>query len=175
MVHADASTFVQGLSKSEAYEQVIEGAKSLFEGQRNWVCNFSNASALLYHAYHSLPSPSANVNWCGFYVVDPKHPSQLILGPFQGHVACQLISFGKGVCGTAAEEKKTQLVRDVDQFPGHIACDESSRSEIVVPIIQNGKVVAIIDVDCAELHGFDEVDQKYLEELAGILADTCDF
>lgn len=108
-------------------------------------------------------------------MVDPKDPSQLILGPFQGHVACQLISFGKGVCGTAAEGKKTQLVRDVDQYPGHIACDGSSRSEIVVPIIQNGKVVAIIDVDCAELNGFDEVDQKYLEQLAGILADICDF
>ncbi|KAE9962080.1 hypothetical protein EG328_001017 [Venturia inaequalis] len=139
MVHADASTFVQGLSKSEAYEQVIEGAKSLFEGQRNWV----------------------------WYALQPNM--------CKGHVACQLISFGKGVCGTAAEKKKTQLVRDVDQFPGHIACDGSSRSEIVVPIIQNEKVVAIIDVDCAELHGFDEVDQKYLEELADILADTCDF
>ncbi|KAE9961441.1 hypothetical protein BLS_002089 [Venturia inaequalis] len=144
MVHADASTFVQGLSKSEAYEQVIEGAKSLFEGQRNWV-------------WYAL-QPNMRKDTCD--KTDLKY---------------LLISFGKGVCGTAAEEKKTQLVRDVDQFPGHIACDESSRSEIVVPIIQNGKVVAIIDVDCAELHGFDEVDQKYLEELADILADTCDF
>jgi L-methionine (R)-S-oxide reductase len=108
-------------------------------------------------------------------VVDPKDSSQLILGPFQGHVACQLIAFGKGVCGTAAADKKTQLVRDVDQYPGHIACDGSSKSEIVVPIIQKGEVVAIIDIDCAELDGFDKVDQQYLEELATILADMCDF
>lgn len=107
--------------------------------------------------------------------MDPKDPSQLILGPFQGHVACQLISVGKGVCGTAAADKTTQLVRDVDQYPGHIACDGSSRSEIVVPIIQKGKVVAIIDVDCAELDGFDKVDQQHLEELASILAELCDF
>lgn len=158
-----------GMSNNEVYVEVPVGILT----QR--ASNLSNASALLYHAYRSLPSPSANVNWCGFYVVDTKNPSQLILGPFQGHVACQLISFGKGVCGTAAEDKKTQLVRDVDQYPGHIACDASSKSEIVVPIIQSGKVVAIIDVDCAELNGFDEVDQKYLEELGSILADLCDF
>jgi L-methionine (R)-S-oxide reductase len=115
------------------------------------------------------------VNWCGFYVVDPKDSSRLILGPFQGHVACQTIAFGKGVCGTAAANKKTQLVRDVEQFPGHIACDANSKSEIVVPITQAGRMVAIIDIDCAELDGFDEVDQRQLEDLASILAESCDF
>jgi L-methionine (R)-S-oxide reductase len=107
--------------------------------------------------------------------VDPKDSNRLILGPFQGHVACQVIAFGKGVCGTAAADKKTQLVSDVEQFPGHIACDASSKSEIVVPIIREGSVVAIIDIDCAELGGFDEVDQQHLEELANILAASCDF
>jgi L-methionine (R)-S-oxide reductase len=138
--------------------------------------NLSNTSSLLFHALHSLPRPSADVNWCGFYVADPKHPARLILGPFQGHVACQTISFGKGVCGTAAADKRTQLVKDVEQFSGHIACDANSKSEIVVPIIgKEGTVVAIIDIDCAELDGFDEVDQQYLEELASILAESCDF
>jgi L-methionine (R)-S-oxide reductase len=80
------------------------------------------------------------VNWCGFYVLDPKKPSQLILGPFQGHVACQTIALGKGVCGTAAKDAKTQVVPDVEAFPGHIACDANSKSEIVVPILQAGKV-----------------------------------
>lgn len=102
--------------------------------------NFSNTASLLWHAYHSLPSPSSSVNWAGFYFVDPSNPSQLILGPFQGQVACQTIAFGKGVCGTAAQTKITQLVEDVEKFPGHIACDGASRSEIVVPILKEGKV-----------------------------------
>ena len=87
-----------------------------------------------------MPSPSNEVNWAGFYVSDPSTPDQLILGPFQGKVACQTIAFGKGVCGTAAQSQKTQLVPNVEEFPGHIACDGDSRSEIVVPIIKAGKV-----------------------------------
>ncbi|KAH8713088.1 Free methionine-R-sulfoxide reductase [Beauveria bassiana] len=110
----------------------------------------------------------------GFYVLDPSSAKpQLILGPFQGKVACQIIAFGRGVCGVAAESQTTQLVQDVEQFPGHIACDSESKSEIVVPIVavKDGakKVVAIIDVDCAELHGFDEVDKKNLEQLAELI------
>ncbi|KAF2005565.1 GAF domain-like protein [Amniculicola lignicola CBS 123094] len=140
-VHADASTFASGLTKKEVYAQVLEQAKALFDGQRNWVCP----------------------------------PSQLILGPFQGMVACQTIPFGRGVCGTAAQTKKTQLVADVDAFQGHIACDGRTRSEIVVPVLQGGEVVAIIDIDCAELHGFDEEDQVALQELAELLAQSCDF
>ncbi|KIW03526.1 hypothetical protein, variant 3 [Verruconis gallopava] len=139
MVHADSSTFASGLSKAEVYTQVLEQAQGLFESQRNWVCNLANASSLLYHGLLSLPRPSSAVNWCGFYVVDKQNPGQLILGPFQGKVACQTIAFGRGVCGTAAKEVKTQLVPNVDAFPGHIACDSASKSEIVVPIIQNGK------------------------------------
>jgi len=105
----------------------------------NGFSNLSNASSLLFHALHSLAPPSSRVNWCGFYVIDPKNSSQLILGPFQGHVACQTILLGKGVCGTAAASRQTQLVPDVEKFPGHIACDANSRSEIVVPIIQDSK------------------------------------
>ncbi|KAH6883231.1 GAF domain-like protein [Alternaria rosae] len=175
MVHADASDFADGMSKKEVYEQVLEQARSLFDGQRNWVCNFSNTASLLWHAYHSLPSPSSSVNWAGFYFTSPTNSSQLLLGPFQGQVACQTINFGRGVCGTAAKEAKTQLVQDVEKFPGHIACDGRSRSEIVVPVVQGGKVVAIIDIDCAELGGFNAEDQAALEELAELLAQSCDF
>ncbi|KAK7509734.1 GAF domain-like protein [Phyllosticta citriasiana] len=177
MVHAESSTFARGITKAQAYAQVLEQAAALMDGQRNWVCNLSNLASLLYHAYRSLPAPSSAVNWCGFYVLDASAAArdQLILGPFQGHVACQTIKFGRGVCGTAAATKATQVVRDVEQFPGHIACDGASKSEIVVPIVQGEQCVAIIDVDCAELGGFDEEDQKYLEQVAKLIAEGCDF
>jgi L-methionine (R)-S-oxide reductase len=112
--------------------------------------NFSNTSSLLWHAYHSLPSPSSSVNWAGFYFTDPSNPKKLILGPFQGQVACQIIAFGRGVCGTAALTQTTQLVDDVDKYPGHIACDGASKSEVVVPIVQDGKVCltcSMVDMD----------------------------
>ncbi|KAJ5717953.1 hypothetical protein N7488_003599 [Penicillium malachiteum] len=99
----------------------------------------------------------------------------LLLGPFHGKPACQQISFGKGVCGTAAASQQTVVVPDVHEFPGHIACDADSRSEIVVPILVRGETVAIIDIDCTLPSGFDEVDQKYLEQLAEILAESCDW
>ncbi len=116
----------------------------------------------------------------GFYVLDPSASKpQLILGPFQGKVACQTISFERGVCGAAAKTGKTQLVPNVDEFPGHIACDGASKSEIVVPIVgeKDGqkKVVAIIDVDCAVINGFDDVDRKNLEALAELLGNGCDW
>ncbi|KAF1945895.1 GAF domain-like protein [Clathrospora elynae] len=175
MVHADSSNFAEGQSKKAVYAQVLEQARLLFDGQRNWVCNFSNTAALLWNAYHSLPFPSASVNWAGFYFTDPSNPSRLLLGPFQGQVACQIIALGRGVCGTAAKEGRTQLVEDVENFPGHIACDGASRSEVVVPVVKSGKVVAIIDIDCAELNGFTTEDQEALEELAQLLAEACDF
>ncbi|KAK8180690.1 GAF domain-like protein [Phyllosticta citribraziliensis] len=180
MVHAESSTFARGITKAQAYAQVLEQAAALIDGQRNWVratCNLSNLASLLYHAYRSLPAPSSAVNWCGFYVLDPSAAArdQLVLGPFQGHVACQTIKFGRGVCGTAAATKTTQLVPDVEEFPGHIACDGASKSEIVVPIVQHDQCVAIIDVDCAELGGFDQEDQKYLEQVAKLIAKGCDF
>ncbi|EGR47846.1 uncharacterized protein TRIREDRAFT_63657, partial [Trichoderma reesei QM6a] len=167
-VHADASNFAEGVTKDDAYEQVLLQAEGLFYGQRNWAAsNLSNAASLLWHAYKSLPAPSNQVNWAA--------KDQLILGPFQGKVACQTIPFGRGVCGAAAATKTTQLVDDVEKFPGHIACDSESKSEIVVPIVSGDKLVAIIDVDCAELNGFDETDKKHLEHLADLLAKGCDW
>ncbi|KAK1978187.1 GAF domain-like protein [Colletotrichum cereale] len=180
MVHADASNFANGVTKEEAYEQVLLQAEGLFDGQRNWVCNLSNAASLLWHAYHSLPPPSTSVNWAGFYVLDPRaapgRPS-LILGPFMGKVACQTIPFGRGVCGGAAAARETRLVPDVDDFPGHIACDADSKSELVVPVLEpdGGRLVAIIDVDCAVPRGFDDVDRVWLERLAALLAKSCDW
>lgn len=125
---------------------------------------------------------SHNTTQSGFYVLDPSSTRpQLILGPFQGKVACQTIAFDRGVCGAAAATKETQLVADVDKFPGHIACDGDSKSEIVVPILADTdgsavkKVVAIIDIDCTVENGFDELDKKYLEELAELLGKSCDW
>ncbi|RFU26227.1 hypothetical protein B7463_g10110, partial [Scytalidium lignicola] len=146
--------------------------------------NLSNTASLLWHAYKSLPSPSSEVNWAGFYTLNPSTKSQsLILGPFQGKVACQTIAFNRGVCGTAAASRTTQLVDDVDSFPGHIACDGDSKSEIVVPIMVGGeggegeekKVVAIIDVDCTVRGGFGQVDRVWLEKLAALLGRSCDW
>ncbi|KAG6144304.1 hypothetical protein E4U12_006428 [Claviceps purpurea] len=194
MVHADASNFDDDVTKVEAYEQVLMQAAGLCTEQRNWVCNLANAASLLWYAYKSLPSPSKDVNWAGrvvqvsngsnvdagFYVLDPSSTKpQLILGPFQGKVACQTIAFGRGVCGAAAASQQTQLVADVDKFTGHIACDSDSKSEIVVPILADKdgerKVVAIIDVDCTVENGFDKLDKEYLEQLASLLGENCDW
>ncbi|EGD94633.1 hypothetical protein TESG_02142 [Trichophyton tonsurans CBS 112818] len=185
MPHADSSYFPAGSSKEDIYKQVVQQTKGLIEGQRHWFSNTANVASLLWHAYASLPAPSSSVNWAGFYIREDKFPSsvpessrsktKLLLGPFQGKPACQWINFGKGVCGTAAEKKETVIVPDVLNWEGHIACDADSRSEIVVPILVNGETVAIIDIDCAEPSGFDEVDKKGLEELAAVLMESCDW
>ncbi|EEH18269.1 hypothetical protein PABG_00832 [Paracoccidioides brasiliensis Pb03] len=153
--------------------------------------NLANVASLLWHAFASLPEPSSAVNWAGFYVRQDKFPSLrsssttntqeslstkiLLLGPFHGKPACQLIQFGRGVCGTAAEKRETVLVPDVLNWEGHIACDAESRSEIVVPILVNAETVALIDIDCAVPSGFDEVDREGLENLAAVLAEGCDW
>lgn len=145
--HADAANFASGTSKEQAYFQLLESMTSLAESERNWVCNLANASSLLWHMYQSLDPPLSSVNWAGFYV--RLDANSLILGPFQGKVACQRISMGKGVCGTAAREGKTQLVPDVHLFPGHIACDQETSSEIVVPIKLGDQVIphsSLVDV-----------------------------
>ncbi|KAL4946086.1 hypothetical protein BDV06DRAFT_183548 [Aspergillus oleicola] len=189
MPHADSSYFGSANgSKAEVYKQVLEQAQGLVTGQRNWVSNFSNVASLLWHAYAALPAPSSSVNWAGFYIRQDQFPSPnggsaadastqktLWLGPFQGRPACQEIRFGRGVCGAAAEKRETVVVPDVLEFPGHIACDASSRSEIVVPILAYGETVAILDIDCAEPSGFDDQDKKYLEELSTLLAESCDW
>ncbi|KAL2357309.1 GAF domain-like protein [Cryomyces antarcticus] len=177
MVHADASAFPSGITKREAYAQLLDQARSLFEDQRNWVCNLANAASLLWHMYASLPAPSSAVNWAGFYVLDPSSTQhqQLILGPFHGRPACTTIPFTRGVCGAAASTRTTLLVPDVERFPGHVACDGATRSEVVVPILKGGRCVAVLDVDCAVAAGFDGVDVEGLEGLARVLGKGCDF
>ena len=146
-------------SREEQYETVIKQLDALLTGESNVVANLSNASALLNQFLD-------RVNWVGFYVTEGN---QLVLGPFQGMPACVRIPFGRGVCGVAAETKTTQLVADVHQFPGHIACDSASNSEIVVPIVKEGTVVGVLDIDSPEKNRFDEVDQRYLEKFVETL------
>ncbi|HHQ8909905.1 TPA: GAF domain-containing protein [Bacillus cereus] len=146
-------------SRAQQYETVIKQLDALLTGESNVVANLSNASALLNQFLD-------RVNWVGFYVTEGN---QLVLGPFQGMPACVRIPFGRGVCGVAAETKTTQLVADVHQFPGHIACDSASNSEIVVPIIKDGNVIGVLDIDSPEKNRFDEVDQRYLEKFVETL------
>ncbi|AJH18174.1 MULTISPECIES: GAF domain-containing protein [Bacillus] len=146
-------------SREEQYETVIKQLDALLTGEPNVVANLSNASALLNQFLD-------RVNWVGFYVTEGN---QLVLGPFQGMPACVRIPFGRGVCGVAAETKTTQLVADVHQFPGHIACDSASNSEIVVPIIKEGNIIGVLDIDSPEKNRFDEVDQHYLEKFVETL------
>ncbi|MGN5649345.1 GAF domain-containing protein [Bacillus sp. Brlt_9] len=146
-------------SREEQYETVIKQLDALLTGELNVVANLSNASALLNQFLD-------RVNWVGFYVTEGN---QLVLGPFQGMPACVRIPFGRGVCGVAAETKTTQLVADVHQFPGHIACDSASNSEIVVPIVKEGTVIGVLDIDSPEKNRFDEVDQHYLEKFVETL------
>lgn len=147
------------------YKLLAAQIKSLAEDEPNYIPVFSNASALLYENMEDL-------NWAGFYIMNK---GSLMLGPFQGKVACIRIELGKGVCGTAAQSNETQLVKDVHQFPGHIACDSASNSEIVVPIHSEGKVVAVLDIDSPSLSRFDENDKEGLEQFVKALEETVDF
>lgn len=170
--HADYTEFSVS-SRKEALQQVLDFYEALTTNQDNWICNLANASSLLWHAYRTL---SVNINWAGFYVTQKSNSEELILGPFQGKVACQLINYGKGVCGIAASTKETQVVPDVNKFPGHIACDGETKSEIVVPIVNDeGKCLGVIDIDCLEYNGFNEIDKAYLERLAKLIVSTCSF
>ncbi|MEY8351553.1 GAF domain-containing protein [Bacillus cereus] len=146
-------------SREQQYETVIKQLDALLTGEPNVIANLANASALLNQFLE-------RINWVGFYVTEG---TELVLGPFQGMPACVRIPFGRGVCGVAAETKTTQLVADVHQFPGHIACDSASNSEIVVPIIKEGNVIGVLDIDSPEKNRFDEVDQHYLEKFVGTL------
>lgn len=150
-----------GLSKPEVYSDLIAAADGLTAGEDDAVANMANVAALL---WEYLP----DVNWTGFYrVVD----GELLLGPFTGRPACIRIPFGQGVCGTAAESGKTQLVADVNAFPGHIACDAASASELVVPVERDGHVIAVIDLDSPQLGRFDVEDAVGIEALAKLLAN----
>ncbi|MBJ7525978.1 MAG: GAF domain-containing protein [Sphingomonadaceae bacterium] len=148
-------------TKSEVYAEMVRSADALTSGEPDAVANMANIAALL---WEYLP----DVNWTGFYrVVD----GELVLGPFQGKAACIRIPFGKGVCGTAAQSGETQLVEDVHAFPGHIACDANSASELVVPVRRNGTVIAVIDLDSPTLNRFDAEDAQGVERLARMIAD----
>lgn len=146
-------------NKEDNYELVKKQLKALVEDEDNQIANLSNASALLNQFLD-------RINWVGFYLMDEK---ELILGPFQGLPACVRIPVGRGVCGTAVQRKETILVEDVHQFPGHIACDAASQSEIVVPLMKNGEVIGVLDIDSPEKARFDEVDKQKLEEFVEVL------
>ncbi|MGE6755637.1 GAF domain-containing protein [Rossellomorea sp. NPDC071047] len=142
-------------TKEQGFGLVTKQLKALLEGEPNRIANLSNASALLNQFMD-------RINWVGFYLYE-EESNQLVLGPFQGLPACVRIPLGKGVCGTSASEQKTLLVEDVHQFPGHIACDAASQSEIVIPLVKEGKLIGVLDIDSPEKARFDEEDQKYLE------------
>jgi GAF domain-containing protein len=148
-------------SKGECYRSLIKQAKSLLEAERDFVANMANVAALIYHA---LP----DLNWAGFYILRGE---ELVLGPFQGNVACTRIPLVKGVCGTAAERRETVVVPNVHEFPGHIACDAASNAEIVVPILKNGEVIAVLDLDSPTIGRFDDEDRAGLEELAEVFLE----
>ncbi|MFZ3578232.1 GAF domain-containing protein [Virgibacillus sp. DJP39] len=141
------------------YELLLQQTKALLDGEPDHIANLSNASALLNQFLE-------DVNWVGFYIYKEN---ELVLGPFQGLPACIRIPNGKGVCGTAIEKKETQLVADVNTFPGHIACDSASQSEIVVPLIVNGNIYGVLDIDSPSINRFDETDKEYIEKFAGIV------
>jgi GAF domain-containing protein len=149
-------------SKAELYAALQSQLRSLFEGERDFIANAANFSSLL---YHSLP----DLNWAGFYLLKD---GELVLGPFQGKPACVRIAMGKGVCGTAAEQRQTILVENVHEFPGHIACDSDSNSEIVVPLIKDQQVIGVLDLDSPLFGRFDDEDAKGLNELAEILMNV---
>ncbi|HLU89387.1 MAG TPA: GAF domain-containing protein [Cyclobacteriaceae bacterium] len=144
----------EGVSKEEKYKSLLPQIKALISGETDRIANLANVSAALKEGFGFF--------WVGFYLVKGR---ELVLGPFQGPVACTRIGFGKGVCGTAWKEKRTLLVPDVEAFPGHISCNAASRSEIVVPGFKDGEVYAVLDIDSEHLDSFDQTDQRFLEEL----------
>jgi GAF domain-containing protein len=150
--------FLENTSKEEKYKSLLPQIKALIESEPDLVANLANIAAALKTVFGFF--------WVGFYLVKEN---ELVLGPFQGPVACTRISFGKGVCGTVWKEQRTLIVPDVDQFPGHIACSSESKSEIVIPLFGKGKIIGVLDIDSDQLNTFDEVDAKFLEEIAHIL------
>ncbi len=145
-------------SKEQQYQNLIPQIKGLLEGEPDLIANLANIAAALKQQFNWL--------WVGFYIVKGD---ELVLGPFQGPVACTRIRKGRGVCGTSWAEAKTLVVSDVEKFPGHIACSSLSRSEIVVPVLKNGEVVAVLDADSGFLEHYDDTDKNYLEEIIKLI------
>jgi len=148
----------------EVHASLLEQARALLAGERDAVANAANLASLV---FHTLP----DLNWAGFYWMKG---GELVLGPFQGKPACVRIAIGKGVCGTAARDRRTVLVRDVEAFPGHIACDSASRSELVVPVMKDGVVRGVLDLDSPQLARFDERDARAMESLASLFVESTD-
>lgn len=157
--------------KKELYTLLAEQLTALTDGEPHAIPNLANCSALLFYALE-------NINWAGFYLTESNESTgkeYLLLGPFQGKTACIRIPSGRGVCGTALATGEIQLVKDVHEFPGHIACDSASNSEIVLPIHKNGKIVGVLDIDSPIVARFDEEDREGLQKLVEILEEACEF
>lgn len=152
-------------TKDKFYNYLNMKLTGLICEEKDWLANLSNASALMWMLMEEI-------NWVGFYLYKNN---ELVLGPFQGKPACTHIEIGKGVCGTAVETKSTQLVIDVHKFPGHIACDSQSNSEIVVPIIKDNKVIGVLDIDSPIVNRFDAVDKKHIEKFVNLLIKYIEF
>ncbi|RZK21515.1 MAG: GAF domain-containing protein [Pedobacter sp.] len=155
---AEDLTINRAATKTEQYESLIPQIEALLMGETDFIANMANVSAALKEQF--------NWFWVGFYLV--KH-DELVLGPFQGPVACTRIKKGKGVCGSSWAQNQTLIVPDVEEFPGHIACASASRSEIVLPLVKNGEVIGVLDVDSEFLNHFDETDKTYLQQVMSIL------
>ena len=150
---------IQGETKQERYEALLPQIKAVVEDEPDLIANMANVAAMLHETFGFW--------WTGFYRVEGE---ELVIGPFQGPMACTRIRKGRGVCGTAWLKEATQVVPDVDKFPGHIACSSASRSEIVVPIFHEGKVIAVLDIDSERLNTFDETDRQNLEQIVKMLS-----
>jgi len=151
---AEDLIIVQNENKEKQYQSLLPQVEALLSGEDDLIANLANISAALKEQFGWL--------WIGFYLVKNE---ELVLGPFQGPVACTRIKKGKGVCGTSWQEAKVLIVDDVDQFPGHIACSSASKSEIVIPLIKNGEVIGVLDADSLELSGFDQTDELFLKQI----------
>ena len=157
---AEDLSIIRNVNKEEQYQSLLPQIKGLLSGETDQVANLANIAAALKEQFDWF--------WVGFYLVKDD---ELVLGPFQGPVACTRIKKGKGVCGTSWERAEVIIVPDVDEFPGHIACAAASRSEIVLPLYHQGNIVGVLDVDSVELANFDEIDAKYLQQILGLLYD----
>jgi GAF domain-containing protein len=152
-------------SKAEIYEELIRQVRGLLEGERDLIANSANVASLIWHMVPDL-------NWAGFYFMKG---GELVLGPFQGKPACVRIAMGKGVCGTAVARRETLLVEDVHAFPGHIACDSASNSELVVPMIKGAKVFGVLDLDSPKFARFDNEDRRAFEQVVKLFVEGTDF
>lgn len=198
MSHADASLIPSSIkSKPEFWAHVHTQLESLIGGEKNWVTNCANASSLIYNSLLAFPAyfgtaSNKAVNWCGVYIKSSYFPiprnaengiktsDRMLLGPFCGRPACQFINItpgmGRGVCADAFLQRRTIVVPNVDEYPGHIACDGETKSEIVLPLVlRSGETVGVLDLDCLALHGFGGEDKEGLEKIARLISDSSDW